>query len=233
MPFNELKPKVAAELATAAYAVNSGDEKALKAFLTRAVFKAGANAKIQLKAEVGGRIFRSARDSFGLAALGRGQYEGDLFLIFRGTTEANNKADFVTDARIGITRSSTSYPVHIGFQHTFSSMVSEISRFTAEHQTQGTVHCIGHSLGGAVAALAAEWAYSNISKQVKLYTFGQPRVGMTLFSQALTQKLGAKNIHRVYHTTDPVPMVPIFPYVHNPLPGMAHELAQNAVRTIR
>jgi hypothetical protein len=43
-----------------------------------------------------------------------------------------------------------------------------------------------------------------------------------MFSHSLTRKVGKQNIFRVYHATDPVPMVPVFPYTHPPLPGFGH-----------
>ncbi len=103
-------------------------------------------------------------------------------------------------------------------------MLPEIQRAVAEEKITGTIHCVGHSLGGAVASLAADWAASKHSSPVKLYTFGQPRVGLSMFSLMLTKKLGPDNIHRVYHTTDPVPMVPVFPYLHAPLPGYGRQV---------
>lgn len=229
---NELLPSIAAELAHTVYAINSDDEKALKSFLTKALFAQGYTGKILLHGEVGGRVFKSARDGFGVCAKGAGPYQGDLFLVFRGTTKANNRADFVTNARIGLERSETGMPVHVGFNHTFKSMLPDIQQFISESKISGTIHCVGHSLGGAVASLAADWAATNLSLPVQLYTFGQPRVGLTLFSLRLTKKLGSKNIHRIFHTTDPVPMVPVFPYLHNPMPGYGYSVnSQNPILT--
>lgn len=225
MPTITLHPKDAVALAQEVYAVNSGDDVALQIFLQNKLFAKSKGSKTLLKAEVGGRIFRAATDTFGLAALGGDDIRKELFLVFRGTTEANNKADFVSDARIGLTSSSSGWPVHIGFNHAFTSMLREIRNFHKDLKSPiSTVHCIGHSLGGAVATLAADWAYSSICKDVKLYTFGQPRVGLSMHALNLTRKLGRANVHRVYHTTDPVPMVPIFPYVHSPMPGMGHRI---------
>lgn len=225
----ELSPVVAAKLAAQVYDVSSGDERQLRAFLSNRVFGESDSKKTILQADVGGRVFRSAKDAFGLCAKGS---NGDLFLIFRGTTTANNKADFVTDARIGITRSETGHTVHVGFNHAFKSMLPEIRQFMVDAKITGTVHCIGHSLGGAVATLAADWVATTTSLPVQLYTFGQPRVGMAFFSYRLTKKLGIQNIHRVFHTTDPVPMVPVFPYVHNPLPGYGYSvLSENPIHS--
>ena len=224
---NTLFPRLSAELAQDVYSVNSGNERELKIFLSRPIFQ--SDAKKVLQADVGGRVINAYKDSFALAACGDGEYKNDLFLIFRGTTTNNNKADFLTDARIGLTSSSGGCPAHIGFCHAFASMKPAIDSFIKDHfknsnQPIRSVHCIGHSLGGAVATLAAEWAYGHVTKNVKLYTFGQPRVGLGFFATTLTYKLGKENIHRVFHTTDPVPMVPIFPYVHTPLPGLGHRI---------
>ncbi|WP_051264008.1 lipase family protein [Teredinibacter turnerae] len=222
----DVQPGRCVKLAQEVYAVNGGDDMALQLFLQNKEFADSGSRQMKvLKAKVGGRIFRAAEDAFGLAAIGQGSFQNQLFLIFRGTTKANNKADFITDARIGLTSGPSGWSVHIGFNHTFTSMLPEIRAFISSlKEPITTVHCIGHSLGGAVATLAADWSYANICKDVKLYTFGQPRVGLTGYAMHLTQRLGKENIHRVYHTTDPVPMVPVFPYAHSPLPGMGHRI---------
>jgi pimeloyl-ACP methyl ester carboxylesterase len=106
-------------------------------------------------------------------------------------------------------------------------MQQDIDQYVRRYRVTGTVHCLGHSLGGAVATLAAEWALGNVTRNVKLYTFGQPRVGLMDFAGLFTQNMVADNIHRVYHTTDPVPMIPIYPYVHAPLPGFGHQIPSN------
>jgi hypothetical protein len=85
-----------------------------------------------------------------------------------------------------------------------------------------TIHCIGHSLGGAVATLAADWVKRQTNKHVMLYTFGAPKPGLEGFAKNLTTRLGPENVHRVYHATDPVPMVPLYPFTHAPQPGYGH-----------
>jgi triacylglycerol lipase len=113
--------------------------------------------------------------------------------------------------------------VHLGFNQIFGSMLPTIQEFlNLNSNSTGIIHCIGHSLGGAVATLAADWVSSNRVNTVKLYTFGAPRAGLWRFAKRVTTKIGAENIHRVYHATDPVPMVPIFPFMHAPLPGLGH-----------
>jgi len=213
---NELSPTLASQLALGVYQVNSGDDRKLKAFLSNQAFAQSNKSQSLLKAAVGGRVLRAATDGFGVCTRGAGQYQNDLFLIFRGTTEANNKADFVTDARIGITHSRTGLPVHIGFNHTFNSMLPEIRSYILDAKATGVVHCIGHSLGGAVASLAADWVARNTSNRAKLYTFGAPRVGTEWFVKSTTDKILADNMFRVFHRTDPVPMVALYPFMQAP-----------------
>lgn len=135
----QLAPDDASQLALDVYAVNDNSVKDLKEFLKSPLFTRSRKDQIVLHGEVGGRIIRAAKDAFGLCVRGYGVYESDIFLIFRGTTKANNKADFVTDARIGLTRSKTGLPVHIGFNQTFNSMLTEIGNFIAAPQIVGTI----------------------------------------------------------------------------------------------
>jgi len=53
-----------------------------------------------------------------------------------------------------------------------------------------------------------------------LYTFGSPRVGFEDFARSLTHNIGQKNIYRAYHRTDVVSMIPMWPFVHVPQPGI-------------
>lgn len=212
----EISPIEAAQLARDVYAVQVESE--VKRFFDHPLFKkiekANYSPHKHLKAEVGGRILLNHRDGFGVCA--QGKDANDLFLIFRGTTTANNGADILTDGRIGI-KTSAAGPVHIGFSHCFKTMLPDIRTFLATHVNgKKTVHCIGHSLGGAIASLAADWVARNTMHTAKLYTFGAPRVGTEWFSKSTTAAIGRENIHRVYHRTDPVTMVPLYPFMHAP-----------------
>lgn len=214
-----ISPRIAAELAKDAYSVH--DERLFKAFIARKEFSSDSGKKEKLKAEVGSRIINTI-DGFGLCAMGSGIFKNELFLIFRGSTSANYNADWVSNGRIGLTVSNTGLPVHAGFNQIFTSMLPKIKIFLKDIKQIKTVHCIGHSLGGAIATLAADWFKYNKGISVKLYTFGAPKPALAIFSNRLTYNLSKKHIHRVYHATDPVPMIPLFPFVHPPLPGFGH-----------
>lgn len=218
-----ISPTEAAQLADRAYLVQT--TLGINRFLSHPLFKKTEKPKPSphkhLKAEVGGRIILNYKDGFGICA--QGQDDNSLFLVFRGTTMANNGADIFTDARIGIKNSSAGLPVHTGFDHCFSSMLPEIRTFfAANNKSRKTVHCIGHSLGGAIASLAADWVARNTTHAAKLYTFGAPRVGTDWFVKSTSTTIGYDNIHRVYHRTDPVPMVPLYPFMHAPYGQNGH-----------
>lgn len=233
---SHLKPKYAAELAQEVYKVQTDNQVIF--FMSHPVFSSPTknNQPVKhkhLKAEVGGRVILNFKDGFGICAEGTGQYEDELFLVFRGTTMANKKADVLTDARIGITSSVAGLPVHIGFNHCFMSMLSDIRKFMTGFKGKRikAVHCIGHSLGGAIASLAADWVARSLNYPTRLYTFGQPRVGTDWFVKSTTGKIGVNNIHRVYHRTDPVPMVPLYPFMHAPHRGNGHYINSNEALT--
>ena len=66
----------------------------------------------------------------------------------------------------------------------------------------------GHSLGGALAVLAAsdlKMAGKNI---LHFYTFGAPRVGDPKFVQWFDAKFGSQFKGRITHSHDPVPHLP-------------------------
>jgi hypothetical protein len=221
---SQLSPLIAAELAKDIYLVQN--EVFLKVFMSSPIFSNQGSQQQHLKAEVGTRLINT-RDGFGICAMGGKGYENELFLIFRGTTTENHNADWISNARIGVKFSQNGLPVHVGFDHIFTSMLPKIKEFISKNKNITMVHCVGHSLGGAVATLAADWVKSSKGGTVKLYTFGAPKPGLLLFSTNLTRKLGKKNIFRTYHATDPVPMVPLFPFLHPPLPGYGHYIPSN------
>ena len=213
---SEVNPQESSELANLIYSLKPQRLEELKALVRKPIF--GEDYQF-LTAHTGGRVINARTDDFGLIIKGKPNtsFHNDAFLIFRGTVPAAKLgADIITDARIGLDFSKAGHLVHSGFNQTFTSIIPSIQSFLDTHNITGNVHCVGHSLGGAVATLAAEWISSNRANAVKLYTFGAPKVGFTGFAKNLTDKIKAENIYRVYHKTDPVPMIPIYPYVHAP-----------------
>ena len=215
---SQLSPQLSSELAEGVYSVVDGGYT-LEIFLARDEFSQGEKSTQPLTATVGTRLIK-VDDAFGICAMGGKGFEKDIFIMFRGSTKLT--ADWLSNARIGVQTSSSVWPVHIGFNTAFKSMLPQIKKFLESADIGATVHCIGHSLGGAVATIAANWIANNKTQTVKLYTYGAPKSGLMMFANSATRKIRKENIFRVYHATDPVPMVPLFPYMHAPLPGFGH-----------
>ena len=123
----------------------------------------------------------------------------------------------MTDANTGVKSSHTGFPVHQGFYYAFDSLRQDLKLFLAKLKGVSVIHCVGHSLGGAIATLAADYIKANSAiSSVKLYTFGSPRVGLDSFAQKCTSRLVESNIYRVSHSTDPVTALPTWPFCHVP-----------------
>jgi hypothetical protein len=158
-----------------------------------------------------GAVFRSL-SGFGFAATGVGQFAGDVLIATRGTATG---ADWLTDLNIGVQIGPGGKFVHAGFNETFKSFVAALREFL-RGKNPTRVHCVGHSLGGALAFLNADFVTANRIGDVRLYTFGAPRTGPDAFARQLTQRVGKENVFRVSNPVDPVPMIPIFPFFHVP-----------------
>jgi pimeloyl-ACP methyl ester carboxylesterase len=179
-----------------------------------------------LSAKTGGPAGIKISSAFGFVLLGQGALKGHAFILFRGTQLL---ADWLTNFNIAPARSDSGYLVHDGFNKSFNSMKPKLTEFrkVLTKQKVSHVHCIGHSLGGALATLCANWLQNQYSTY--LYTFGSPRVGLYDFSNYLTTQMTSKRIYRVYHKTDPVPMIPTWPFVHIPESGQDYWLPSPGV----
>ena len=164
----------------------------------------------------GGLIFGS-RTGFGVIAKGKGIHQNEAIVMLRGT-DLRHIPDLLTDLNMGLQVSTTGKIVHAGFNQCYNSFASEVLGFLRQHNPS-VVHCVGHSLGGALATLVADAVSQYQAAQTYLYTFGSPRVGFDAFSQRLTAQVGAQQIFRVNHKTDVVPCIPLWPFSHVPQPG--------------
>ncbi|MGY4533729.1 triacylglycerol lipase [Pseudomonas sp. TE3786] len=173
----------------------------------------------QLATGTSGAIARKTT-GFTYGAEGMGTRQGEVVLAFRGTDILQ---DWLTDGNCGVQQGPSAWLVHAGFNETFKSFREDLDRYMRGRKPS-IIHCVGHSLGGALATLAADHLSQAGVGGVKLYTFGSPRVGVAGFARNLTSKLGVENIHRVYHLADPVSMVPIFPFAHAPDDGPVCQL---------
>ena len=152
---------------------------------------------------------------FGFMAQLNGGRSREIVIATRGTA---TWADAGTDINAIPTPGPTGHAIHKGFGATFKSYVQQLNEFI-QQQNLGfkptAVHCMGHSLGGALANLNAA-ACAELGLNSYLYTVAAPRVGMVPYAEHLSKKMKAAHVYRVANEADIVTMVPCYPFVHSP-----------------
>jgi len=214
--FLKLTPKEALSAAGSVYAIKKGStvEDSFKPSLINNYFDFSGNGSA-FSATSGIFEFKQSA-GFAAMAMGKDKYKNHAILVCRGT---DGFKDWLSDFNIGAQISLTGNVVHAGFNRIYNQFRDDMLRFV-DRNGATTVHCVGHSLGGALANMAADTLLDH-GRNAVLYTFGSPRVGTQGFAQKLSMhpRLGVNNIFRLYHSSDPVSMIPFFPFMHAPQPG--------------
>lgn len=144
----------------------------------------------------GSGLFPSARTR-GFLAQGRG-----ATVLSFGGTDPLVLSNWITNFRIGCTAAGA----HRGFSEALDVMWSEISSALAK--TPAPLLCVGHSLGGAMALLAALRALDEQGRApAAVYGFGMPRPGNAALAARANAAFGAR-IYRLAHGLDLVPSLP-------------------------
>lgn len=128
---------------------------------------------------------------------------GAVVVAFRGT-EAREGIDWATDLDARPVPFAPGGRVHAGFLRALDhrDAAARVAGAIAELGRGREVHFTGHSLGGALASLAA----ARHGDRCHLVTFGAPRAGDAAFARALPE-----DSHRVVNGRDAVPLLPPFP----------------------
>jgi hypothetical protein len=129
-------------------------------------------------------------------------------LVFRGT---ENIRDWLTNAELMMMPWMRGGRVHAGFRRAFLSIQQKLEDSLREHLPDSTpLFYAGHSLGGALATLAASWR-----KPAAAYTFGSPYVGDDAFGETLNGHFYRVVNDRDIVATVPLPIPPRLDYVHH------------------
>lgn len=130
-----------------------------------------------------------------------------VVVAFRGTEPVKLK-DWMTDLDTQFVEAPFGR-AHSGFNLALSHVWDELNACVAEFQAQGqSLWITGHSLGAALAVLAAA-RWREADKPVHgLYTFGAPRVGDRVFERTFNQDFGARHF-RFVNNSDLVTRVPL------------------------
>ena len=136
------------------------------------------------------------------------QDSGVTILIFRGTENGRNVLTDIDIRPFKDNALSDYYKIdlylHRGFRDAAMFLYKDIKK---NYKLERTVYLTGHSLGGAIAQIIGLWLDME-GRNVQIYTFGSPKVTTTFF--------GTKPPHyRVVVDNDPIPFLPIYPYVHS------------------
>lgn len=121
-------------------------------------------------------------------------------VAFAGTDPAL-ASNLITDARIRLTGNNT----HEGFQNAFDAAWPQIR--TLIETRQKPLFIAGHSLGAALAVLAADAAQRGGMPPSAIYTFGMPRAGGQTFAVGYDGTLGERT-YRLVHGGDIIPCIP-------------------------
>ena len=154
-------------------------------------------------------------------------------VAFRGSKSLQN---WLTDAqfwrRLMIEEANgDQVEVHHGFLDAYESIIGDLSAYlrgqdlgsTESHPTAKPLFITGHSLGGALAILAALELKRQGFPIAQVITFGQPRVGNAAFKRIYDAVLGAQTF-RVVYEEDIVPRIPHLPAFTDPYRHVATEV---------
>lgn len=214
-----LSPKIASELADIAYKVKEPSADGIIALGLTPNLQANFRfdpAKDTIKATTGGFLpWLDSTTGFALIGHGINEYQGHIAIAIRGTDGLH---DALTDMNFGLSTGPNGTYVHTGFNSAFESMRPALESRLATRlrgKSVPAVHCVGHSLGGALASLTADWLKDEYKQLPYLYTFGAPRVGIEPYARRSTW--GNRNIYRCTHGADVVTKVPLWPFCHAPV----------------
>jgi triacylglycerol lipase len=128
-----------------------------------------------------------------------------VILAFRGTQPDKIK-DWLSDLRFAKVRFS-GHMVHKGFYLAYQAIRKQILWQINNLDESAQLHITGHSLGGALATLAAYDLDSLGFKINSVYTFGSPRVGDRRFAAAFNARFEGRS-YRIINDSDIVCRVP-------------------------
>lgn len=133
---------------------------------------------------------------------------GDIALLaFRGSS---NLGQWLRDARFFPARHPWGR-VHIGFQHGVAAVEGALRDFDGAARRAAHVWITGHSLGGALALVAAARLKRLTGVAALMHTYGQPAVGLNDFAERFSVELPGR-LWRFVNQSDIVTRLPPGPF---------------------
>ena len=135
-------------------------------------------------------------------------YADHTEIAFRGTANLRN---WLVDLDVAMKGLDANVKVHAGFLKAADALVPQLIQALlpagADKAALRPIYITGHSLGGALAALAAFALAREGFPIAAVYTFASPRVGNVDWRKAYNAELGDKT-YRVVAAGDAIPLVP-------------------------
>jgi predicted lipase len=131
-----------------------------------------------------------------------------IIVSFRGSSNIKNWISNLNAARTTYAVCS-GCQVHSGFNSAYNLVKNDLHSLVEQYTAMfrgSRIMVTGHSLGGALAILAASDFITLYGKVDEVYTFGQPRVGNAAFGLWYQQKV--PQTYRLIHYADIVPHLP-------------------------
>ena len=134
--------------------------------------------------------------------------EDTRWFVFKPTFKAINWIMNFVFPLYKIPYGNTKSPIriHSGFLAGYMSIRNEVHNIVRQDKTSTRFIFCGHSLGGALARIAAVDVQYNFHRHIHVYTAGSPNVGNDEFEKSFEGRIE----HSHYYTTkgDPVPTMP-------------------------
>ena len=159
--------------------------------------------KEKLKQELEGLNYKIIKtfDNEGTQAILVGNAQ-NIVLAFRGT-EATSIKDIKSDANAASKKDDSGGQIHSGFEEAYQKIAFDVEQaLDADDLKEKPLFITGHSLGGALATIAAK-KITHKAGNAACYTFGAPRVGDGKWISNIKTPL-----YRIVNAADCVTMLP-------------------------
>jgi pimeloyl-ACP methyl ester carboxylesterase len=108
-----------------------------------------------------------------------------------------------------------SMQIHTGFLKQYLAIRDTLMKALQKHEDADEIVITGHSLGGALATLAALDLNRQGIHKISTVTFGAPRVGDQLFADLFETLDTSNQSFRIFKDRDPIPQILMSPqYFH-------------------
>lgn len=132
-----------------------------------------------------------------------------IYVVFRGTETISEWLSNVTYPQERFNFVEESGRTHQGFTNVYQSIRQDMLATVRALNNSGTynsLYVVGHSLGGAIAVMAAFELQNSFPLEPVMYNFGAPRVGDQDFRDSYMASV--RTSWRIVNTNDVVPDVP-------------------------